>query len=436
METESYMLHNLKRPVVVAMFGSAWQVIAGVLNITIFLRFTTIDIIGLYYTMNSMLVMSSIFEFGAPQAIIQWMSFRSGRRFSGGRGEARDVASLIQKCLTYYAIISLLFVTVSTLVMNYIVGGGSKIIWQWILISGLYCLSLTNQSLWQIAEGSGEVRSAYLNRLLRAIISSLALWGGLIGGLGIGALALSWGANAFMGWAQLWTRHGKLFHQWAVDGTDPHFRWSVEILPLQWRMGLVWSSGYFLHSVMNPIVYRAFGAEAAGRVGLCLSIANALVAFASLPILTSTFRFASMAASRQFHEFYKRLSLTSVIAVALYVSGAVFLFVLIDFLKVHGIGKFNRFGDLTILGLFLSFSLAYVLATPMLAYFRAFKKEPLWLISVSTNLSSGLLVWLASLRFPVEGVVLAYGMVITVSTIITALTFYFGKLRHELTMPI
>jgi hypothetical protein len=291
----------------------------------------------------------------------------------------------------------------------------------WFSILAAYLSVLLSVPAWQIIEACGDTTLVYLQRLLRAVVTSFLLWGGLYYGFGLYSLAFAWGGAFAVSTAMLFCNHRRFLGDLLAASQLPSMRWSEEIFPLQWRMGLTWASGYFLTSVMTPLVLHYHGAQIAGELGLALSVANALVGFACLPIQTSVQVYGRIAASGEFSRLAHELARSCAVALALYVVGAVAAYGSVKFLAGFGIAKFEKFGDGRLLMMLLISSFSSILCIPFLVFHRARKAEPFWWVSVLTNLSVGASTWLFSAVSSPEAVTVAYGIILLVSSTLVAM---------------
>jgi len=75
-------------------------------------------------------------------------------------------------------------------------------------------------------------------------------------------------------------RRGLLFDLLTHKTGDRQISWQNEIWPFQWRIAISWISGYFVYQTFNPFLFAFKGPVAAGKMGMSLSFANAVMVIA------------------------------------------------------------------------------------------------------------------------------------------------------------
>ena len=83
-------------------------------------------------------------------------------------------------------------------------------------------------------------------------------------------------------------------------------RWNQEVWPFQWRIAVSWLSGYFLFWIFNPVLFAFRGPVEAGKMGMSLSLANAIQAIAVSWVSTKSAPFGTLIARKE----YRRLDET------------------------------------------------------------------------------------------------------------------------------
>ena len=83
-------------------------------------------------------------------------------------------------------------------------------------------------------------------------------------------------------------------------------RWNQEVWPFQWRIAVSWLCGYFLFWIFNPVLFAFRGPVEAGKMGMSLSLANAIQAIAVSWVSTKSAPFGTLIARKE----YRRLDQT------------------------------------------------------------------------------------------------------------------------------
>jgi hypothetical protein len=164
----------------------------------------------------------------------------------------------------------------------------------------------------------------------------------------------------------------------ACDKPDENYRWSDEIWPLQWRLGINWLCGYLLTQINTPILFHTQGAVVAGQFGLSLTVVNTIGLISQSWILRRVPGMAQAAASRDWrrldHLFWRDfgISLGVFAAGTATVIGMVTLFA--DYSAVHRLLPWPQ-----LLGLFV-FAFISQFIGGLALHLRSFRREPLvWL---------------------------------------------------------
>jgi hypothetical protein len=166
--------------------------------------------------------------------------------------------------------------------------------------------------------------------------------------------------------------------------------------------------GYFYGSLLNPLVFSFSGPVQAGRLGMSLSLANAVGTLALAWVSTKFAPFGTLIAKRDFKKldlvFFR--SMWQSLALAVGISGL--LLAILSYLqRVHNplaarVLEPNLFGIMLI-----STFLAHVVYCEAF-YLRAHKKEPFLVLSLVGGLAMAGSMYVMARQFGVVGVVIGY----------------------------
>jgi hypothetical protein len=179
-------------------------------------------------------------------------------------------------------------------------------------------------------------------------------------------------------------RYSSLFRNLArtASASSYKFSWRQEIWPFQWKLALTTCAGYIVLNLFNPAVYFYQGAEAAGRFGLGLSIANSVAGFMSVWLNCKVPLISALTAGEKYVELNALFKSTkqNTLAVALFAGIAALS--LISLIKYIDPVVATRIPDnATLLVLVFATALQqYILTVAVFA--RAQKQEPLLVPSV------------------------------------------------------
>src|SRR5205823_930187 len=112
--------------------------------------------------------------------------------------------------------------------------------------------------------------------------------------------------------------------------------WRQELWPMQWRIALSWMSGYFIFSLVIPVMFSVRGAVAAGQMGMTVTLANSLVAVSLTWALRRQPMFGILVARREYQKLdvLYRHTLLLTLGVAVLGMGTIYG-VLIGLRKLH-----------------------------------------------------------------------------------------------------
>lgn len=436
-------LAGIDRPVAWTVLGRGWGALAGVLNVLFIARFLDATQQGFYYTFASILAAQIFFELGLTQVVLQFVSHEkallswdeNGRLVGDPEAGAR-VASLVRWSLRWYTaascLMAVILIPVGLAFFSRQSAGGDGVTWAWpwTLAALASAAALLLNPFLGTLEGAGRVARVAFIRLTQALAFSLALWGALAAGLGLYAAGAASIASLLVGTAWLIARYRRMFADLLRVRLGPKsVHWRKEIWPFQWRTAATVCSGYFTFYFFAPVLFAYQGAVAAGQMGMSISVALAISAFAIGWMYTKSAPFGILVAQRRWAELdrsWLRTTLQSTLVCACLCAGAL---VVLAYLNASQNALAARFLPLR------SFSVLMVAITVSHVWFcesyylRAHKKEPFVWIS----LLSGALVALSSLvlgrSFGAMGMVVGYAcVVLTVG--LGAGTFIFGIKRQ------
>jgi hypothetical protein len=269
---------HLSRAIGWSLVGTAITAVSGpVAALTIAFKFTP-QVQGYYYTFASLLALSVLLELGFTTCLVQFVSHEYAKLHLGLNGmlagpdaSIQRLASLGRLAIRWYGIAALVFFVV--------IGGAGDFFFQsqgdattswrgaWWLLCFASALSMAMLSVTAVLDGINQVawntRARALQNLTRSTVLIGALWfGGGLYSAGLGALA----AVIALGTQLSYWR--PLFRQLLLLPSSDSVRWTTEVWPMQWRIGLSWASGYFIYSSFNPILFASAGTVVAGQFGM------------------------------------------------------------------------------------------------------------------------------------------------------------------------
>ncbi len=397
--------------------------------------------IGLYYTMTSLASLAWVVDLGfsanalvsltARAALARDQSagainrddadIREGSSVRSSACPSVSVARLSGVCMVWYLWGGLLCVLASPLGLFFLdsgAGGGAPgLAAGWSLLAVFTAVGVVSLPVLAIAEGEGHLREAYLVRLAQGVSGSLATWILLLAGGGLLAVCAMplLGVAVMLPW--LWLRR----RRWLLatlrarsanpapvsdrsDQTPGAVRSLADIWPLQWRSGTSWLAGYVLVFMHVPLLYRVQGPVEAGRMGLTVTLMNAVCVVAMSPLSAVLPALARAAAAgqasaldAQFRQAFRR-------SMVLYSMGGVGLVILCLLLAHTAWG--TRLLDPIDCMLLVAAMGCYHLATLYAAHARAQVMEPFALVALGAAVLTALIAFWAAPRWGAHGITL------------------------------
>ncbi|HXI14002.1 MAG TPA: hypothetical protein VNM92_15360 [Thermoanaerobaculia bacterium] len=435
---------GVDRAIAYVIVGRAWAILAGPLSLFFIARHLSVGEQGFYYTFNSVLGLQIFFDLGVSFVLLQRSSHESARLrwtaeglLAGDDASTIRIASLLRKGLGWYAVVAVLVITIiAPLGMQFFARNASAVdSWRaaWTFLVVASAANLLISPIFSVLEGCGLVPQIALLRLTQGIASNLVLWLALSSGLALMALPLMSAATlvAGIGWLVA-TKRQFLKHMFfsISQRSTAAVNWWTEIWPFQWRIAVSWLSGYFIFQLFNPILFVYRGAEAAGRMGMSITIISSISVTAIAWLTTKAPAFGRLVAVRGFQEldaiFFRTLwqSLAAIIA-----AGGSF-WVVTFYLWSSG----HRLSERLLEPLPLAFLVGtYVLNQVIVAqavYLRAHLQEPFLGISVVTAILMAVSTYVLGKRFGATGMT-AGGFVITLAVGLGGGSWVFNQKRRE-----
>jgi hypothetical protein len=177
---------------------------------------------------------------------------------------------------------------------------------------------------------------------------------------------------------------------------DIGYTYRRDVFPLQWRIALSWVSGYFVFHFITPVVFAHRGPEAAGQIGLALTIFSAFSSLGYSWIAANVSALSCHVARserRELNDLFDKLIIRSSL-VTVVISGCFVLAISqLGFLAPEIVVRLPPIPSLLLLTLStVGNNVIFALA----AYMRAHREEPLTTMSIVTALVTGTGVWLMS----------------------------------------
>ena len=383
--------------ILLGMVSKIWPAGAGLVTLVLITsKFSPIQQ-GYHLTFQNLVGMSVFFELGLSQVIVQFVSHemvdvRLGRLGvpEGNRLAIARVAGIARFSVRWFLVAAVLMAVLLSIggTLFFSSQPSNEIRWfgPWLLVcfaASFDLLLIPSQALLQ---GCDRFVDAYLYRLGRSIASSLSLWLAMYYGAGLWSAGIALSTGCFVGSCILMGRHRGLFLTLLRHAPDRSVDWKREMLPLQWRIGLSWLSGYFIFSLFTPLAFHFEGPIVAGRVGLTLALVNTISAIAMTWSEARQPRYGILIASRRWRELDRVATIGTGLSIGTGLLGAIVLFALILILPPMGFTITTRILPPGQAIFFVAAMLVNCVIFSEAFYLRAHKAEPFVWLSVGNAL--------------------------------------------------
>ena len=282
----------------------------------------------------------------------------------------------------------------------------------WIFLVVFAALHIGSTSVLILLEGTGKIKEVAKIRLVQSIVASVAAWLCITSGFGLYALGAAYAGQLAVTATKLISTYvpfikDTLKRRPAKD----HVRWTVEILPLQWRLALSWISGYFISQALVPLTFHYQGAVEAGKIGLAISVTTTVSALALAWITTKIPLFGKLIAEKKFDELDLMYKMAFRRSCQLLFLGSATIVIMVIIVGLSGHPLAQRIPDPLTFALLLSAAAASHIVFCQAFYLRAFKREPYLLLSIAWGIMVAIVAVFTSKFFGSRIMMLGYMLI-------------------------
>ncbi len=431
---------GLDRAVGFTVLARFWASSAGLITVALIARFLSPAEQGYYYTFGSLVAVQLVFELGFSFVILQLasherakLSISTNYDITGDPVAHARLASVIQKSVRWYSVAAMLLGATLIPVGFYFFDThqhGQAVLWRlpWCLDALMAVLNFQLDPLLSFLEGCGYVANIARLRFAQSVTGSLLAWMALISHHGLFAPSMVLSGLACCSLVWLFTKRklliGLLKHH---PGTN-RIRWSQEVWPFQWRIAGSWFCGYFVYWLFNPVLFAYRGPVEAGRMGMSLSLANAIQNIAVAWVSTKSAPFGSLIARKEYRQldqtFFRALWQSTAVSVA----GALTAWLGTIFLNLQHIRFAYRLLDPNSIGMLMIYMIANVMIFAEAYYLRAHKQEVLFVNSVVGAVAVTVFTLLLAKPYGARGIAVTCGLLNWTGVLWT--TYKFQKYRR------
>jgi hypothetical protein len=301
---------GIDRAVGYILLGYGWNFLAQPITLFMIVTFLTRREQDFYYTFGSIIGIQAFFELGLVAAVQQFASHEAGhlhwtnhRTLSGDPGAKSRMASLFRQAVAWYVVIAVVLGVVllpaGWLILS---KGGNEIDWRfpWTWAALVAAVIILPMPAMVILNGSGRIAESLRAMAIQRIVINGTQWAVLAVGGGL----LSWAASQtaglifLAGWLFLFWRPA-FRDLWRHPPGGPRVNWRREVWPFQWKVALSTPFIYLTFQVFTPVLFLYAAEGESGRMGLCLTIANALTGASSAWVISRMPLFGHIIARRE-----------------------------------------------------------------------------------------------------------------------------------------
>lgn len=246
-----------------------------------------------------------------------------------------------------------------------------------------------------ILEGIGSIGTATTIRLIASVSGLAGLILGLLLGIGLWSIAINMGLIVIISLGAGWWWLRRPLKAITSQPPDHQYCWKTEIWPFQWRIALSWMAGWFIFQAMTPAMLRFSGAEAAGRFGLALQVANGVQALAGVWTQIRAPAWGMMIAKSEWSVLDRDFRKWVLISIGFSMLGAIIVIVGMEWILTSTLEIRHRLPSLAVMFPLLSVAILNQWVFAIAGYLRAHKKEPFLGTSITTALTI-----LVAIQFP------------------------------------
>jgi hypothetical protein len=411
---------GLDRAVGFTVLARFWSSAAGLVTVALIARFLSPAEQGYYYTFGSLVALQIVFELGFSFVILQLasheraqLSISKNYEIAGDPIVHARLASVIQKSVRWYSVAAIVLAGSLLPAGFYFFSthqhAGQTVSWQlpWCSAALMAALNFQIDPFLSFLEGCGYVSEVARLRFMQSAMGSLLAWAALIShhGLFAPSVMLFGMGSASMVW--LIGKRKLLLGLLRHDAGIHRIRWNQEVWPFQWRIAVSWLSGYFLFWIFNPVLFAYRGPVEAGKMGMSLSLANAIQAIAISWVSTKSAPFGTLIARKEYRRldqtFFQALRQSSGVSLA----GALLAWIGCIYLNWRHLRFALRLLDPFSLGILLLYMTANVIIFAEASYLRAHKKEVFFVNSVVGAVAVTACTFIFGRRYGAPGIVVS-----------------------------
>lgn len=413
---------GISRAIALSVLLKAWQAGAGLLGLLLISKYLPPNVQGFYYTFASLVALQSFVELGLYLVISnvashEWsqLMLRDDGRIEGNRQALSRLVSLGRFVFRWYAATALTFFVLAGGVGYWFLGKGQTlgVNWQlpWLLHIACSSLLLWCMPFLSLLEGCDQIAPVAQFKIWQSIVGNLIFWAALAVGGNLWAVPALSSISAALCIYYLVVTRRRFFEPFYRSQAGACIDWKIEILPMQWRLGLQGIMNYLVFGLFVPVMFHYHGPVVAGQMGMSFQLIGAAQSIAVIWISTKSPRFGILIARRDFELLDYEWRKATTVTISVMLLGTALMLGIIYLMSQINLQFTDRVLSLpafVLLGIGATFSLA---VHAMAIYLRAHKKEVLTKAGMLSGVLMGVLVWKLGAYFGPIGASASYSLV-------------------------
>lgn len=407
------------------LIGKIFSFISAPVTIYLITSYFTPTIQGYYYTINSLLSLSIFFELGLGVVITQFASHEfaklnwNNKKLEGEQSSLMRLISLTRKSLKWYSVICGLFILIGIPVGLFFlnskqINNDMNFVLTWILTVIFSSAGTAIIPLTSVLEGCGSVAQVQQLRVLQAFGRNIFLWVAILLGLRLIVVSIEFFAILLVFIVWLFYNYKDFILQLFYLPLDKNITisWKREILPLQSKVALSWIAAYFINYLFLPLLFTYRGPIEAGKMGVSMRVSEIVFLISIAWINTKAPKYGSLINQKKYSELNKLALSSTIQAVIVGTICSIGAVLVIFILNIYKPDYGSRFLDYGIIAILCLSSLLNVVLSSIGSYLRAYKKEPMMILSIILAVFISVSNYLCSKYLDTNKMAISYALIL------------------------
>lgn len=364
---------------------------------------------GYYFVFLSLQALSSIFlPLMSQVLVVHLSSVHENTTHNDHRKE--EVSSLISFGFVTYLSLASILASILVFLGLLFFDEKDKDIWKmaWILLCVINFFEFMLDFFVTVFEGLREVKHVYFLRMIRSLIYGGSLIALIFFNFNLTSIVLAKLIAISVGVYYLYHSFYKTHKDYFRLSLKDYFFWARKILPWQLKVTTVSVAGYCSVTLITPLVFKLLGTEEAARVGLLLSLIGVMIALTFSFFQTKISIFSRFVADKNFVDLDKLAIRQSKYLIGSFVILSSLLLFSIYIANFFNLDVANRIANFQVSFLFILGAIFGSFTQPVGHYLRCYKKEPLFLISITYGFSVPIFGYFLASKFGALGFASSY----------------------------